>query len=37
MSLPVLIQGVHHLFGKVGVCTDDMLKNVVAKLVPVLG
>ena len=37
MSLPVLIQGVHHLFGKVGVCTDDMMKRVVAKLVPVLG
>ena len=37
MSLPVPIQGVHHLFGKVGVCTDDMLKCVVAKLVPVLG
>ena len=37
MSLPVPIQGVHHLFGRVGVCTDDMLKNVVAKLVPVIG
>ena len=25
------------MFGKVGVCTDNMLKNVVAKLVPLLG
>ena len=37
MSLPVPIQGVHHMFGKVGVCTDEMFKGAVAKLVPVLG
>ena len=37
MSLPVPIQGVHHMFGKVGVCTDKMFKGAVAKLVPVLG
>ena len=37
MSLPVPIQSVHHMFGKVGVCTDDMFKRVVTKLVSVLG
>ena len=37
MLLPVPIQGVHHMFGKVGVCTDDMFKGVVTKLVSVLG
>ena len=36
MSLPVPIQGVHHMFGKVDVCTDEMFKSVISKLVPVL-
>ena len=37
MLLPVPIQGVHHMFGKVGICTDEMFKGVVTKLVSVLG
>ena len=37
MSLPVPIQGVHHMFGKVGVCTDNMFKSIVTKLMSVLG
>ena len=36
MSLPVPIQGVHHMFGKVDVCTDEMFQGVISKLVPVL-
>ena len=37
MSLPVPIQGGHHLLGKVGVCTDVMLKSLISKLIPVFG
>ena len=36
LSLPVPIHGVHHMFGKVDVCTDKMFKEVISKLVPVL-
>ena len=37
MVLPAAVGGGHHLLGAVGVCTDDMFKTLVGKLVPVLG
>ena len=37
MALPVLIQGAHHLPGRVGVCEDSVFKTLVSGLIPVFG
>ena len=36
MSLPVMIQGGHHLPGRVGVCEDSVLKSAITRIVAVI-
>ena len=37
MALPIWLAGKPHMLGRVGVCSDKILKNLIEKLVPVLG
>ena len=37
MALPIWLGGKPHLLGKVGVCSDRTFKDMVTKLIPLLG